>query len=348
MNGGLGADSDPYRKDESLGSSREAIDALRAGLAREVIGQERLIEGLLIALLADAHVLVEGVPGLAKTRLIKTLAYCLDASFQRIQLTPDLLPGDITGADIYHASAGTHEFRFQPGPLFANIVLADEINRAPAKVQTALLEAMEERQVTVGGKSHRLPAPFMVMATQNPLEHEGTFPLPEAQLDRFMLHLRVGYPRPEDELAIVRLVRSEEQSASGDGAASDRPIVAVGQLPLKALRQARIAVGDVHVATPLEQYVIDLVCATRVPTGFGDDLARWIEVGASPRASIALDRCGRAHAWLHGRDYVAPEDIRAVAHDVLRHRLILSYRAQADGIDADAVIDTLLARVALP
>ncbi len=334
------------REDSGAHSLREAIDALRVGLGREVIGQERLIEKLVIALLADAHVLVEGVPGLAKTRLVKALARWLDVSFQRIQLTPDLLPGDITGADMYHAAGGGHEFRFQPGPLFANIVLADEINRAPAKVQTALLEAMEERQVTVGGRTHRLPEPFMVMATQNPLEHEGTFPLPEAQLDRFMLQLQVDYPSPEAELEIVRLVRGEERVAGGEAHA--RRADAAGGIPLAALLGARIEVAEVHVAEPLERYLVDLAWATRAPAGLGGELARWIETGASPRASLALDRCGRAHAWLHGRDYVAPEDIRAVAHDVLRHRLVLSYQAQGEGIGPDTIVDELLARVALP
>ena len=328
-------------------SVRDAIHALQARLAREVIGQERLLERLIIGLLTDSHLLVEGVPGLAKTRVIKALAHCLDASFQRIQFTPDLLPSDLTGADVYYATATQHEFRFKPGPIFANIVLADEVNRAPAKVQSALLEAMAERQVTVGGQTHPLPALFMVMATQNPLEHEGTFPLPESQLDRFVMHLRVDYPSPEVEADIIRLVRGEERAANCGGRS-----VPAGSTTNKVTRQqvlsARGEVGEVHVAEPLERYIIDLVWATRSPADFGPELTRWIELGASPRVSIALDRCGRAHAWLQGRDYVAPEDIRAVAHDVLRHRLILSYQAQGDGVSTDAVIDELISRVALP
>ena len=317
------------------------LAALRQALAARVLGQPRLVERLLIGLLADGHVLVEGMPGLAKTRAIKALAGALDARLSRIQFTPDLLPSDITGADMFHQSGapgGGGELRFAPGPVFANLVLADEINRAPAKVQAALLEAMEERQVTVAGATHPLPDVFLVMATQNPIEQEGTYPLPEAQLDRFLMHVRVGYPSREDEAAVLRLVRAETAAPNyshGDTAPTT----------LDDIRAARRAVQGVHASEAIDQYIVDLVHTTRAPGKHSPDLARWIAVGASPRGTLALDRCARAQALLAGRDFVLPEDVRAVAHDALRHRLVLSYEASAEGVDPDHIIDTLIERV---
>ncbi len=291
--------------------------------------------------MTNGHLLVEGLPGLAKTRAIKCLARELDAGLSRIQFTPDLLPSDITGTEVYHQMEGRSEFRFEPGPIFANLVLADEINRAPAKVQAALLEAMEERQVTVAGKTHALPPLFMVMATQNPIEHEGTYPLPEAQMDRFLLHVRVGYPQPVDEIGVVRLVRAEEQGAAVD-VRNDPPIAQ------QAIFDARTAVRAVHVAESIDGYVVELVNATRTPERYDAKLRSWIEVGASPRGAIGLDRCARAYAWLDGRDFVTPDDVRAIAHDVLRHRIILSYEANAAGVTADDVVSDVVQRVAAP
>jgi len=322
-------------------TARDAFTGLRARLARGIVGQRALIERLLVGLLANGHLLVEGLPGLAKTRAIKCLARELDAALSRIQFTPDLLPSDITGTEVYHQIEGRGEFRFEPGPIFANLILADEINRAPAKVQAALLEAMEERQVTVAGKSHVLPPLFLVMATQNPIEHEGTYPLPEAQMDRFLLHVRVGYPRPEDEIGVVQLVRAEERGAAADKQ-NDPPI------PQQAVFDARAEMRAVHVAETIDRYVVELVNATRTPERYDAQLRKLIEVGASPRGAIGLDRCARAHAWLDGRDFVTPDDVRAVAHDVLRHRIILSYEANAAAITADDVVSDVLKRVAAP
>ncbi|RLP52504.1 MAG: MoxR family ATPase [Ketobacter sp.] len=308
-----------------------------ACLSEQLLGQSHLVERLMIALLADGHILVEGVPGLAKTRAIKQLAAGLDAQLSRLQFTPDLLPGDITGGEVYYHDFEGSQFRFQPGPIFGNLVLADEINRAPAKVQSALLEAMEERQVTVAGQSHDLPALFLVMATQNPIEQEGTYPLPEAQLDRFLLHVRIDYPDEEAEAAIIRLVRSEEENRSD-----------TNSLPVMSkdvIFRAREQVRAVQVSQAAERYMVALVFATRYPERYGDDLRGKIQMGASPRGSLALDRASRAHAWLKGRDFVTPEDIRAVLHDVLRHRLLLSYEAAASGVTADAVLDELVAHV---
>ncbi len=306
------------------------ISQLRDWLGTQIIGQRELIDRLLIALLADGHLLVEGAPGLAKTRAIKSLSDGLEASFQRIQFTPDLLPGDVTGSEIYRPETGA--FEFQSGPVFHNLVLADEINRAPAKVQSALLEAMAERQVSVGNKTYHLPELFLVMATQNPLEQEGTYPLPEAQLDRFLMHVFIDYPDAAAELDILRLARAE----AGGSQAAPQP------LSQQALFEARSQVLSLHMAEAVEQYMVQLVIATREPGTLDPALAPWLEVGASPRATIALDRCARAHAWLHGRDFVSPDDVQAVAHDVLRHRLILSFEAEAEGVGKDQLIDRLL------
>jgi MoxR-like ATPase len=301
-----------------------------------VLGQETVVERLLIALLANGNVLMEGLPGTAKTRSIKTLSRLIESRFSRVQFTPDLLPSDVTGSEIYREQTAT--FEFQPGPLFGNLVLADEINRAPAKVQAALLEAMEERQVTVAGKTHPLPDLFLVLATQNPIEQEGTYPLPEAQMDRFLVYVRVPYPSSEHELSILRLVRSER--TGGDV----QPPEPVTQDDIFA---ARREVGAVHVAESAERYMVDLVIATREPGRYGDDLAKWIHLGASPRATLALDAAARARAWLRGKDFVTPEDIQAVAPACLAHRIHLSYEAEADGKSREDVVDAILQRVAV-
>ncbi len=313
---------------------QQNINQLKDWLASKIVGQEHLVERLMIALLADGHLLVEGAPGLAKTKAIKTLSEGLDADFHRVQFTPDLLPADITGSDIYRPQEGT--FEFQAGPLFHNLVLADEINRAPAKVQSALLEAMAERQISVGKNTYQLPELFLVMATQNPIEQEGTYPLPEAQMDRFLMHIMVDYPAPETERAILALSRQEalHQEQPGIQALSQQTIFA-----------ARKQVLDVHMAEAVEEYLVQIILATRNTQAYGGELAQWLDFGASPRATIALDRCSRALAWMDGRDFVTPEDIRAVAQDVLRHRLILSFEAEAAGVTANQVVDQLLARV---
>lgn len=314
-----------------------AFRQLREFLNREVIGQPELTEHLLIALLADGHLLVEGPPGLAKTRAVNALAKGIEGDFHRIQFTPDLLPADLTGTDIYRPETG--EFKFQRGPLFHNLILADEINRAPAKVQSALLEAMAERQITVGKRTYKLPPLFTVMATQNPIEQEGTYPLPEAQLDRFLLHLVLDYPDAQTEQRILQLTRGE--SLQGEST-MQQP---VSQQTIFAARQATLSL---HMQPEVEMYLVQLVMATRKPAAYSDDLANWIEYGVSPRASIALERTARARAWLLGRDFVTPDDIAAVAHNVLRHRLILSYQAEADGVSADHVLDTILQLVPAP
>jgi MoxR-like ATPase len=311
-------------------TEKHAIGQLRNWLTSQIIGQQSLVDRLLIALLADGHLLVEGAPGLAKTKAIKTLSDGIAASFQRIQFTPDLLPGDVTGSDIYRPETGV--FEFQPGPIFHNLVLADEINRAPAKVQSALLEAMAERQVSVGSKTMALPQLFLVMATQNPLEQEGTYPLPEAQLDRFLMHVNVPYPNADAELQILRSVRAEAMGK----VQSPEP------LSQEVLLSAREQILALHMAEAVEEYMVQLVVATRDAAHLDSELGRWLEVGASPRATIALDRCSRAHAWLNDRDYVSPDDVQAVAHDVLRHRLIMSFEAEADGVRKDQIIDRLL------
>ena len=342
-----------------------AFAELRARLGEAVIGQPAVVEALLIALLADGHLLLEGLPGLAKTRAIKALGRELGLGLARIQFTPDLLPSDLLGAELYrHDGQGNGHFVFQPGPLFAPLVLADEINRAPAKVQSALLEAMEERQVTVAGQTHALPQPFLVMATQNPIEHEGTYPLPEAQTDRFLMKVVIGYTERHLEGEILRLVRAEEvrkqaglelsqSPASGSSAvaAEYKPAAAtavVGSTALQALGAARQAVSSVYVSPALEDYLVDLVHATRRAGQIDAELGRWIEVGASPRGTIALDRCARAHAWLQGQDFVSPSDVHAMLHACLRHRLVLSHEALAAGVSADQVIDRVKALVAAP
>ena len=313
---------------------QQQINQLKQWLNTRIVGQHQLIERIIVALLADGHLLVEGAPGLAKTKAIKTVSEGLDADFHRVQFTPDLLPSDITGSDIYRPEQGV--FEFQAGPLFHNLVLADEINRAPAKVQSALLEAMAERQISVGKKSYPLPDLFLVMATQNPIEQEGTYPLPEAQMDRFLMHVSVDYPSPDSERTILQLSRQEAQ---GDQASEFDPI------SQKDLFAARKEVLAVHMNEAVEEYLVQIILATRNTDAYGGDLAKWLDFGASPRATIALDRCSRAIAWLDNRDYVTPDDIRAVAHDVLRHRLILSFEAEAAGVDANQVIDSLLSTV---
>ncbi len=335
-----------------------AIDGLRQRLQQSIIGQETLVDRLLIALLCNGHLLVEGAPGLAKTRAIKELATGIEADYQRIQFTPDLLPADITGTEIYRPADGS--FKFQHGPLFNNLVLADEINRAPAKVQSALLEAMAEQQISVGLKTYRLPALFMVMATQNPIEQEGTYPLPEAQLDRFLMHVRIDYPDATRERDILRLVREENtRAANADLAVNADQTVAISgndtdseqageRLSAGLLFSARQEVLNVYMADDVEQYLLRFVTTTRDPASVSPDLARWIAFGASPRGTIALDACARAHAWLNQRDYVSPEDVQAVVHDTLRHRILLSYEAEADAITTDTVIDQLLSYLAVP
>jgi MoxR-like ATPase len=319
-------------------SANDSIIKLKAFIGQRIIGQEVLVNRLLIALLADGHLLVEGAPGLAKTRAIKVLGDGIEGEFHRVQFTPDLLPADLTGTDIYRPQDGS--FEFQKGPLFHNLVLADEINRAPAKVQSALLEAMAERQITVGQTTYRLPRLFLVMATQNPIEQEGTYPLPEAQLDRFLMHVRIGYPNADEEREILRLNREEAGQLTATPAQDP--------ISQEDIFTARQDVLNIHLAEQLEEYLVQLVLATRDPGAYGDDIAGWLQYGASPRASIFLDRCARAHAWLAGRDYVGPEDIQAVAYDVLRHRLILRYEAEAEGVTADRVIGELIARIAVP
>lgn len=323
---------------------QQAIQQLKNHINEQIIGQQRLVDRLLIALLADGHLLVEGAPGLAKTRAIKVLSDGIEGNFQRVQFTPDLLPADLTGTEIYRPQDGS--FNFQQGPLFHNLVLADEINRAPAKVQSALLEAMAERQITVGSTTYTLPELFLVMATQNPIEQEGTYPLPEAQLDRFLLHVFVDYPDATSEKAILELTRNEAKNPVKTSD-TDAQLIA-SQMSQTDLFNARQQVLNIHMAKNLEDYLLEIVMSTRKPQAYGEDLASWIEYGASPRASIALDRCARAHAWLAGRDFVAPEDIQEMAHDVLRHRIILSFEAEAEGITKDKFIHTLISRIAVP
>ena len=318
----------------------EKFQQLEAHASSLIIGQTHLINRMLIALLCDGHLLVEGAPGLAKTRAIKVLAESIEGDFHRLQFTPDLLPADLTGTDIYRPQEGTFEFR--KGPLFHNLILADEINRAPAKVQSALLEAMEERQITVGDRSYELEDLFMVMATQNPIEQEGTYPLPEAQLDRFLLHVEVGYPTKEDERRILVLNRNEAKAGERD--AFQPPEL----LSLESIMQARQDILGLHLADELEEYIVNVVVTTRDPGKVDDSLDGQVMYGASPRACMGIDRAARAHAWLSGRDYVGPEDIQAVASDVLRHRLVLSFEAEADGISANSIIERILDGVGVP
>ncbi len=339
-------------------SAQEAFEKLKEHINRQIIGQEQLVKRLLIALLADGHLLVEGAPGLAKTRAVNALSDGIEGDFHRIQFTPDLLPADLTGTDIFRPQDGS--FKFQQGPLFHNLILADEINRAPAKVQSALLEAMAERQITVGAVTYPLPDLFLVMATQNPIEQEGTYPLPEAQLDRFLLHVNIDYPSAEAEREILQLARDEAKAVTstakkrkGDDVHGSTKFAGAGmrgsdELSQKQLFEARNEVLDLYLADNLQEYILQIVLATRDPSPYGDDLASWIQYGGSPRATIALDRCARAHAWLAGRDYVAPEDIQSMAYDVLRHRLILTYEAEAEGVTPDYFVNELLSRVAVP
>lgn len=310
-------------------------------MGRSVLGQQHVVERLLIGLLTNGNLLVEGLPGLAKTRAIKSLAHNLDADLSRIQFTPDLLPSDVTGTEIYYQDDGKGEFRFQPGPIFGNLVLADEINRAPAKVQAALLEAMEERQITVAGTTHPLPKLFMVMATQNPIEQEGTYPLPEAQMDRFLMKVLIDYPAPDAELQVIRLVRGEETGSAGRKKDNAPPLSA------DVIFQAREEIHALHVSETIERYIVDLVSATRTPERYSDELGSWIEVGASPRGALSLDRASRAHAWLCAQDHVTPDNVRAVAQDVLRHRITRSYEASAGRVTADRIVDEIVKHVAV-
>ncbi len=321
----------------NISVSHAAFTQARAYLQTKIIGQELLVDRLLIALLADGHLLVEGAPGLAKTTAIKELSNILEGDFHRLQFTPDLLPGDLTGSDVYRPETG--EFIFQKGPLFHNLILADEINRAPAKVQSALLEAMGERQITVGSTTYALPRPFLVMATQNPIEQEGTYPLPEAQLDRFLMHVFIDYPSAESERQILELARLQaRESFTGSKTTSVN-------LTKVAVETAQQEVLDIHMAEPVQEYIVQLILASRNPASYSEELARWISYGGSPRATISLDRCARAHAWLHQRDYVSPEDVQSMAHDVLRHRILISYEAEAEGISPDDVIKELIRQV---
>ena len=320
--------------------AHQAFQSLQQHVSQHIIGQEILVERLLIALLADGHLLVEGAPGLAKTRAIKVLSEGIEADFHRVQFTPDLLPADLTGTDIFRPQDGS--FQFQRGPLFHNLVLADEVNRAPAKVQSALLEAMAERQITVGTTTYPLPTLFLVMATQNPIEQEGTYPLPEAQLDRFLLHVRVDYPKAEAERQILQLARAEAVQQLRKTAP---PVTRLSQQTLLAARQE---VLEVYMADNLDRYLVEIILATRNPSSYSADLGSWVQWGASPRATIALDRCARAHAWLAGRTDVGPEDIQALAFDVLRHRVLLSYEAEADGHTPDHFIEKLIDLIPVP
>ncbi|WP_086932453.1 AAA family ATPase [Agarilytica rhodophyticola] len=312
------------------------LTSLKTWLDSQIVGQPELIDRLLIALIADGHLLVEGAPGLAKTKAIKTLSEGIEGNFHRVQFTPDLLPSDITGTDIFRPETST--FEFQQGPIFHNLVLADEINRAPAKVQSALLEAMAEGQISVGKSTYKLPELFLVMATQNPIEQEGTYPLPEAQLDRFLMHVRVDFPDAVAERQILALSRKEASQTSKHQGFDQ----VVTQAALFAAREEALSI---HMATAVEEYIVQLTQATRKPEAYSQDLAKWIEFGVSPRATISLDRCARAHAYLNNRDFVSPDDVRAVLHDVFRHRLILSFEAEANGQNADNIIDELIKRV---
>jgi MoxR-like ATPase len=319
--------------------AHEQILELQKRMGQSIIGQEHVVERVLLGLLSNGNLLLEGLPGLAKTRTIKALAINLDARLNRIQFTPDLLPSDVTGSEVLHTSEdGQQQLTFQPGPIFANLVLADEINRAPAKVQAALLEAMEERQVTVAGKTHLMEPLFMVMATQNPIEQEGTYPLPEAQMDRFLMKILIAHPPKEDEIKIMQLVRGEEKH----GGDTD-----LQPLPQQAIFDARKEIQNIHMADAIEQYIVDIIEATRHPESYGEPLSQWVDIGSSPRATIALDKVSRAHAWLNGLDHVTPDNVQIIAPDVLRHRLYLSYEANADGITPDQVIAALLRQVAV-
>ena len=317
-------------------TAHESILHLKNNMSKSIIGQDTLIDRLILVLLANGNMLLEGLPGLAKTRAIKSLANELDCGLSRIQFTPDLLPSDITGTEIYQPEA-KEKFIFQHGPIFSNLILADEINRSPAKVQSALLEAMEERQVSVAGKTYKMEPLFMVMATQNPVEQEGTYPLPEAQMDRFLMHVMIDYPDDASELKILRLNREEQKKQSEEGE----------KLSPQVIFDARKEIDQVTISENMEKYIVDIVSATRYPKKYSEELDNWIDYGASPRGSIAIDRACRTHAWMNGKDFVTPDNIRAIVHDSLRHRLILSYEANADGITPDHVLDEILQQVAV-
>ena len=316
----------------------ESISVLKEQMSKSIIGQEQLIDRIILVLLADGNMLLEGLPGLAKTRAINALAKNLDCGLSRIQFTPDLLPSDITGTEIYVPNE-KEKFVFQKGPIFSNLILADEINRAPAKVQSALLEAMEERQVTVSGKTYKMDDLFMVMATQNPIEQEGTYPLPEAQMDRFLIHTIIGYPDDESELEIMRLNKREASKEK-----DEKPLETITQ---QAIFDARKEIANVKVTEAIEKYMVSLISATRYPEKYDEDLAKLIDFGSSPRGTIGLDRCSRVHAWMENRDYVTPEDIHQVIKDVLRHRIALSYKGRAEGITTNQIIDKLIEVVAV-
>ena len=320
--------------------TRDAVLELKNRIAKLVLGQDHLVESMLVGLLANGNILLESLPGLAKTRAVKSLAKNLAADLSRIQFTPDLLPSDVTGAEIYIQTDKGGQFTFQKGPIFANLLLADEINRAPAKVQSALLEAMEERQVTVGGKTYKLPDLFMVLATENPIEQEGTYPLPEAQLDRFLMQIVISYPDEAVEGEIIKLNRAENAQKPKDKTGEPAPI------SQQSLFDARDEIDGIFVSDAAQKYMVDVIFATRFPGRYGDPLGKWIQVGASPRGSLALDRCSRVRAWLDGETFVTPDHVRAVIHDCLRHRVILSYEAVADGVSVDQVLDKIVALVA--
>ncbi len=319
-------------------TTQQSVQELKNRMSKSIIGQDDLIQRILIVLLADGNMLLEGLPGLAKTRAIKSLAHELNCGLSRIQFTPDLLPSDVTGTEIYQPEL-EEKFLFQPGPIFSNLILADEINRAPAKVQSALLEAMEERQVTVSGKTYPMDPLFMVMATQNPVEQEGTYPLPEAQMDRFLMHVVIDYPDDKSELKILQLNRQEQSHENGKAKAE--------KIDPQVIFDARKEIAGITISENMEKYIVDIISATRYPGKYDQELDTWLDYGASPRGSIALDRTSRAHAWLMGNDFVSPDDIRAVAHECLRHRLLLSYEANAEGITADKAVDKILELVAV-
>ena len=318
----------------------ESIQLLQKKMNASIIGQENIVERLIIGLLANGNLLVEGLPGLAKTRAVRGMAGAIESTFSRIQFTPDLLPSDVTGSENMYEENGEYKFRFEEGPIFGNIILADEINRAPAKVQAAMLEAMEERQVTVAGKTHKMPKLFIVMATQNPVEQEGTYPLPEAQKDRFLMHVNITYPDKASEIEVIRLVRGEKSGSVQK--VSDELI------SQEMIFSARDEIAKVKSSEVVEQYIVDLVFATRYPEKYDEQLASFIDVGVSPRASLGLDQCSRVYAWMQDRDYTTPEDVRAVIHDVFRHRITPSYEAQSERLSNDDIIDTILQLVALP
>lgn len=321
-------------------AARDAVLELKSRIGKAVLGQDHLVESMLIGLLANGNMLIESLPGLAKTRAVKTLAKNLAADLSRVQFTPDLLPSDVTGAEIYVQTDKCGQFQFQKGPIFANLVLADEINRAPAKVQSALLEAMEERQVTVAGKTYKMPDLFMVLATENPIEQEGTYPLPEVQLDRFLMHVVITYPDEATEGEIIALNRAENAQQPKGHAAEPPPI------PQQAILNARGEIDGIFVSDLAQKYIVDVIYATRFPGRYGEPLSKWIQVGASPRGSLALDRCARTRAWLDEYDFVTPDHVRAVVHDCLRHRIILSYEAVSQGVTPDQVIDKIAELVA--